>query len=151
MRFFARMNLTDARVLVQAAIERMRLAYGAVVFDEWALLATTAKHGGVLAYGGPRLESFRQCFATDVELLRSAAAGQSLAVGDFLFALEAAGTRYDALLRVGAGSFLVCNHTQKTMMEIRAEPTWLRAQTAFVELAEDFRTDPLEAEAGAKH
>jgi hypothetical protein len=85
------------------------------------LLATTAKHGGVLAYGGPRLESFRQCFATDVELLRSAAAGQSLAVGDFLFALEAAGPRYDGLLRVGEGSFLVCNHTQKTMMEIRAK------------------------------
>jgi hypothetical protein len=29
------------------------------------------------------------------------------------------------------------------MLEIRAEPTWLRAQTAFVELAERFRADPL--------
>jgi hypothetical protein len=148
MRFLARMNLSEARSLIQAALERMRVAYGAVVFDEWALVGTAAKHGGVLAYTGPRIESFRQRFAADVDLLRGAAAGQPLAVGDFHFALEAEGSRHDALLRVGAGSFLVCNHIQKTMLEIRAEPTWLRAQTAFVELAEKFRTDPLVLETG---
>ena len=107
MRFFARMNLSEARSLIQASLERMRGAYGAVVFDEWALVGTAAKHGGVLAYTGPRIESFRQRFSADVDLLRGAAAGQPPTVGDFLFALEAEGPRHDALLRVGAGSFLV--------------------------------------------
>ncbi len=136
------MDLALARSHIQAALERMRLAYGSVVFDEWALLAMGAKHGGVLAYVGPRVESFRLRFAADVDPLRTLAAEQPLTTGDFVFAPEAKGTRYDALMRVGDGSFLICNRTTKTILEIRAESSWLRAQPAFFELGEKFRADP---------
>jgi hypothetical protein len=116
------MDLATARLHIHAALERMRAVYGAVVFDEWALLSLAAKHGGVLAYQGPT------------------------EVGDLVFALEATGTRYDALLRVGEASYLVCNHTQKTMLDIRAEAGWLKAQGLLVELGEKFSVDPLRPE-----
>jgi methylaspartate ammonia-lyase len=126
-----------------AELERMRAAYGAVVFDEWALLSLGAKHGGVLAYTGPRVESFGPRVTADSAPLRAAVAAHPVAIGDLVFALEATGTRYDALLHVGEASYLVCNHTQKTMLEIRAEAGWLKAQAVLFELGEKFRVDPL--------
>lgn len=140
------MDLATARTHIQTALERMRAVYGAVVFDEWALLSLAAKHGGVLAYAGPRVESFGLRLTADAGPLRAAATAEPTEVGDLIFALEATGTRYDALLRVGAASYLVCNHTQKTMMEIRAEAGWLKAQAVLFELGEKFRVDPLVAE-----
>ncbi|MBC7367057.1 MAG: hypothetical protein H7343_09645 [Undibacterium sp.] len=122
------MDLATARIHIPAALERMRAVYGAIVFDEWALLSLAAKHGGVLAYGGPRAESFGLRLTADAGPLRNAATMEPVEVGDLIFALEAKDTRYDALLRVGEASYPVCNHTQKTMLEIRAETGWLKAQ-----------------------
>jgi hypothetical protein len=143
--FLARMDLATARQHIQASLERMNALYGKPVFDEWAVLSLAAKHGGVLAYAGPRVENFRANVAADAEPLRVLIAGRPFAEGDFEFAPEAGGTRYDALLKTGATSFLVCNHTGKTMVEIRADPRWLKAQTVFFELSERFRADPLVA------
>jgi hypothetical protein len=140
------MDLATARLHIHAALERMRAVYGAVVFDEWALLSLAAKHGGVLAYQGPRVESFRLQLTADSAPLREASAAEPTEVGDLVFALEATGTRYDALLRVGEASYLVCNHTQKTMLDIRAEAGWLKAQGLLVELGEKFSVDPLRPE-----
>ena len=141
--FLAHMDLATARQHIQASLERMNALYGKPVFDEWAVLSLAAKHGGLLAYHGPRVESFRASVPGDAKPLRVLTAGRSFAEGDFEFAPEAPGTRYDALMKVGAASFLVCNHTGRTMVEIRADPRWLKAQTVFVELSEKFRADPL--------
>jgi hypothetical protein len=143
MGFLRRMDLPTARQHIQASLERMTALYGRPVFDEWAVLSLAGKHGGVLAYAGPRVENFRSHVAGDAGPLRELTAGRPLAAGDFEFAPEAGGTRYDALLKLGATSFLVCNHTAKTMVEIRADPRWLKAQAAFFELSERFRADPL--------
>ncbi len=140
------MDLATARTHIQAALERMRVNYGAVVFDEWAVLSLAAKHGGVLAYAGPRVESFGLRVTADSAPLRAAVAAYPVAVGDIVFALEAAGPHYDVLLHVGEASYLVCNHTQKTILEIRAEAGWLKAQSMLFELGEKFRADPLVAE-----
>jgi hypothetical protein len=70
--------------------------------------------------------------------------GKQLAIGDFEFAPDAAGTHFDACLRLGAASYLICNHTTKSMAQIRQSPNWLAAQKPFVELSEKFRADPLE-------
>lgn len=137
------MDLATARNHIHVALERMRAAYGAVVFDEWALLSLGAKHGGVLAYVGRRVESFGPQVTVDSAPLRAAVAAHPVAVGDLVFALEATGSRYDALLHVGEASYLICNHTQKTMLEIRAEAGWLKAQAVLFELGEKFRADPL--------
>jgi hypothetical protein len=76
--------------------------------------------------------------------LRARAAGQSFSEGDLEFVPDASSTRYDAFMKVGPASFLVLNHTIKTMNEIRADGKWLGAQAVLFELSEKFRADPLE-------
>ncbi len=138
------MNLESARSLITAALGRMNALYSQTVFDEWVLISLQPDAGGILAYHGPRAESFRKQFADDVAPLYAELAGKRLEVGDFEFAPAAAGTRFDACLRVGAASYLIANHTGKSMAEIRRDPRWLQAQKAFMDLSNRFRTDPLE-------
>jgi hypothetical protein len=138
------MNLDSARSLVTAALGRMNALYSQIVFDEWVVVSLQPDGGGILAYQGPRAKSFRKQFAADVAPLYAEMAGKRLEVGDFEFAPAAAGTRYDACLRVGAASYLIANHTGKSMAEIRRDPRWLQAQKAFLELSSRFRADPLE-------
>lgn len=143
------MDLANARQHIHSSLERMRALYLKPVFDEWMILASDAKHGGILAYSGMRAESFRPQLVADVEPLRVVAEGRHLTVGDFEFAPEAAGPRYDALMKIGPSTYLLCNNIAKTMAEIRADARWLKAQAAFFELSEKFRADPLEPTPGA--
>ena len=136
------MDLVAARIHITAALVRANAAYGQPVFDEWAVLGVGGH--GVLAYTGPRPDRFRREMPNDAVPLRAEAAGQPSGVGDLVFALNADGTRYDAFMRLGATSYLVCNHTGKTIAEIRANPSWLKVQPILFELGEKFRADPLE-------
>jgi len=136
------MDLAAARQLIETCFARMDSAYLRPVFNEWAILSLAA-HQGILAYSGPRPDTFRQRVPEDVEPLRTLIAGRPFASGEFEFASEANGTRYDACLKVGDRSFLVCNHTTREMGEIRSDPKWRLAQTAFFEMCESFRSDPL--------
>lgn len=136
------MDLATARTHIESAMTRMNAGYGQPVFDEWAILGFGGK-GGVHAYAGPRPERFRKELPDDAAPLRAEAATQPSGVGDIVFALEAGGTHYDAFLRVGEASYLVCNHTGKTMAELRANPGWLKVQPVLFELGEKFRMDPL--------
>jgi hypothetical protein len=138
------MNVEAASSLITTQLSRMAAQYGRPVFDEWALLAVGASGARVLAYTGPRGEGFSKTFVDDTAPLRRATAAKQYAVGDFDFALEAAGPHFDAMLRTGPVSYLVCNHTGKSMEEVRRDPLWLKAQAAWFDLAEAFRSDPLE-------
>lgn len=139
------MDLSTARQTITTHLERMRSAFTQPVFDEWAIIAPNAKHRGVLAYGGPRIEAFTAQFQKDIAPLRNVAAGRTLAPGDFDFVVEAPGTQHDALIKTGAGSYLILNNTARTMADIRVSPHWVKAQKIFVELSDKFRADPLEA------
>ena len=138
------MDLDTARQHIQATLDRMRACYLKPVFDEWAVLASPSRSGGVVAYSGPRPDTFRANLSADAELLRAATAGRQFAEGDIEFVADAADTRYDAFMKIGPGSYLVLNHTVKTMAEIRADPRWLGAQAVLFELSEKFRADPLQ-------
>jgi hypothetical protein len=138
------MDIESAHRHIQSCLDRMRAVYLRPVFDEWAILGTTAGAGAVLAYQGPRPDQFRRSIAADAEPLRSHTAGKPLAEGDLEFASDAAGTKYDAFMKVGPTSYLVLNHTGKTLAEIRADPKWLAAQAVLFELTEKFRRDPIE-------
>ena len=133
------MDLDTAKSHIQAAVDRMRAAYLKPVFDEWAILAVPAKTGGVLAYQGPRPDAFRRNLADT-----RPAAGKQFSEGDIEFVPDAADTRYDAFMKIGPASYLILNHTVKTMDEIRADTKWLGAQKALFELSEKFRADPLD-------
>ena len=137
------MDLEIAGNLIQASLDRMRSLYEKPVFDEWMILALSPETGGVLAYAGPRAETYHKQFSEDVEPLRSMVVGRQFTIGDFEFAMDAAGPRHDALMKIGDGCYLVCNNTGKTMNEIRVSPRWLKAQSAFFDLSEKFREDPL--------
>lgn len=138
------MDLETARRHIEKCCERMRVAYLKPVFDEWAILAVPAKSAGIVAYQGPRPDEFKRNLPDDAEPLRARAVGQDFSEGDIEFVPDAADTRYDAFMKIGPGSYLVLNHTSRTMNEIRADGKWLGAQAALFELSEKFRGDPLE-------
>jgi len=137
------MNLHDARSAIIAALDRMNALYRTTVFDEWVLVSLKPGRGAILAYSGPRVDSYKKHFATDALPLSREMEGQKLGVGDFAFVHTASGTQHDAVMRMGDSGFLFCNHTAKTMDEIRASPLWLKAQQAFVELSNKMRADPM--------
>ncbi len=137
------MDLETARRHIQTAFDRMRACYLKPVFDEWAILALAPKGGGVVAYDGPRPEAFRRNLSSDAEPLRARAAGREFSEGDIEFVPDAADTRYDAFMKIGPASYLVLNHTVKTLTEIRADGKWLGVQAVLFELGEKFRADPL--------
>lgn len=136
------MDTTTAVTLLQRCRDRMRALYGDVVFDEWA--AVTLGSGGDMLrhYEGPRLETFRKRFTTDVKPLQAELEGRKLAVGEFSFVPDAPGTAYDVCVHAGPRIYVLGNHTQRTMTEIRKDPRWLDAQRAFVEMTEAFAADP---------
>ena len=138
------MDLSTARKHIATSFERMRALYSRPVFDEWVIV-TAAAQRGILAYVGPRVEEFRKNLAGDAEPLLAQVGGQKLEVGDFEFTIDGDGTRHDALIRLGASSYLVCNNLAHSMADLRRDQRWLKAQGAFVDLSEQFRADPLEA------
>jgi hypothetical protein len=137
------MNLEDARSAVTLALGRMNTLYQKPVFDEWMLVKLATSQGAVLAYQGPRAESYQRKFKEDVTPLRTELEQRQLAVGDFAFVQNAAGTSFDGCMRLGPASYLFCNNTAKTMEEVRKSPLWLNAQKPFADLGEKFRADPL--------
>lgn len=138
------MNLNDARSAVILTLGRMNALYNKPVFDEWVLVKLATESGAILAYDGPRAQTYQQRFKDDIEPLRSEMEQRKLAVGDFEFVSTAHGTHYDACIRLGSASYLFCNHITKSMTDIRKDPLWLSAQKPFVDLSTKFRGDPLE-------
>jgi len=138
------MNLATARSTVIAALGRMNALYRKPVFDEWVLVKLASEQGAILAYSGPRAETYQKKFKEDIGLLRDEMETRHLAVGDFAFVPDATSTRFDACIRLGKGAYLFCNHTGKSMAEIRQDPLWREAQVPFVQLSQLFARDPLE-------
>ena len=138
------MNLAAARSAIIPALGRMNVLFNKPVFDEWMLVKLAAEQGAILAYSGPRAETYQRKFKDDIVPLRAELEQQHLAVGDFAFVQDAAGTRFDACIRLGAVAYLFCNNTAKSMADIRQDPLWLEAQKPFAKLSELFRNDPLE-------
>ena len=137
------MTLEAARHAIVTALARMDAAYKEPVFDEWVMASLKPDRGVILAYHGPRAESYKKDFGTDIRPLRGELAEQKLTVGDFAFVATATGSKHDAVMRIGDLGFLFCNHTTKSMAEIRQSPLWREAQKHFVELSEKFRADPM--------
>ncbi len=138
------MNLADARTAVIVAIGRMNTAYNKVLFDEWVLVKVSKEQGMILAYDGPRSDSYQRRFKSDIAPLQTEMLGRKMNVGDFEFVQGGHGTFFDACMRLGPAAYLFCNNTKLTMTEIRHDPLWLTAQAPFVDLAAQFRADPVE-------
>jgi hypothetical protein len=137
------MNLPDAHVAILRAFGQMKAIYGQPVFNEWILVKIARESGAILAYDGPRADQYQSQFKKDVARLQAEMDTRKMTVGDFEFVNEAHGTQHDACVRLGPAAYLFCNHTTKSMHDIRRDPKWLEAQKPFVEFAASFRSDPL--------
>jgi hypothetical protein len=138
------MNLPDAHVAILQTFARMKAVYNQPVFNEWVLVKLARGAGAVLAYDGPRADLYQAKFKSDITPLQTEMEGRKMEVGDFEFVQGAHGTHFDACIRLGPAAYLFCNHTTKSMSDIRRDPLWLAAQQPFVELSGKFRGDPLE-------
>lgn len=137
------MQTAQAATLIRSQLARMNAAYGDTVFDEWVLIGLTVGGASILAYEGPRETDYKKTFIKDIAPLRAVIGKGEQDVGGFEFVNDAAGHRYDAVMRAGPGVYLLCNHTVLSIDDIRANPGWLKAQKAWFELGEKFRADPL--------
>ncbi len=139
------MQTDHALPLIRSQLARMAAAYGDAVFDEWVLIGLTAGGASILAYEGPREADYRKTFLKDIAPLRAVIGKGEQDVGGFEFVNDAAGHRYDAVMRAGPSVYLLCNHTTLSIDDIRANLGWLKAQKPWFELGEKFRADPLVA------
>ncbi|MGF1451439.1 MAG: hypothetical protein ACFB21_05135 [Opitutales bacterium] len=138
------MDLPKAIATIDAHLCRLDNAYGRPVFDEWAIVTTDGRI--VLHYKGQREERFALDFADEMRALRAelqADGAETFSGGEFGFTREGTGTAFDAYICLGPGIFVVCNHTQKSMAELTADPNWVRAQGTFVDLSQVFAVQPL--------
>ena len=140
------MTLEQATNLIGSCAERMNDRYQKVVFDEWAIVSLVQHKAKILAYLGPRKDDFQKNFAADVQDLRADLLSRRHGIGDFEFARHGVGTKLEAFVMVGDGLYLICNNTAQSMSAIAKDPLWLSAQVPFVELSDQFRSDPLEVE-----
>ncbi|HWA26725.1 MAG TPA: hypothetical protein VG734_13790 [Lacunisphaera sp.] len=138
------MNLADARTAVVAALGRMNALYQKPLFDEWVLVKLAKEEGAILAYDGPRADTYQRQFKSDVAPLKNEMLQRQMLVGDFEFSQTAHGTHFDACIRLGPAAYLFCNNIAKSMIDLRKDPLWLEAQKPFAALATKFRSDPLE-------
>ena len=141
------MTLEKATTLIGDCAKRMNDLYQKVVFDEWAIVSLIQHKAKILAYIGPRKDDFQKNFATDVQDLRADLLSRRHSIGDFEFARHGVGTKLEAFLMVGNGLYLICNNTAQSMSAIAKDPLWLSAQVPFVELSDQFRSNPLESAA----
>lgn len=130
---------------IRTAFVRMDAFYGRAVFDEWAVLAIEEAKISVLAYEGPRAESFTRDLHKDLVQLRNDTEGERRDPGAFGFTRSASGQAIDAYIVLGPSLYLICNNTDESVSELALDPHWRKAQVPFAELAELFRHHPLAA------
>ena len=137
------MNLESARKLVSQCREKMDTAYMKPVFNEWVMVSFENSPVEILAYDGPRAETFQKNLHADSAPIAREMQDRSYGVGDFEFVGDGRGSRFDACVRIGERSYLLCNNTYGTIDDLRQDARWLKAQKPFVDLTEKFRADPL--------
>ena len=138
------MDLATAREAITQALEAMQVAYYRPVFDEWAIVAVGARHGGIVTYRGFRAAEFVERFQDEVTLLRRAVAERPLALGGIVAVRDAHGAQHDVAVRIGERSYLVLNNTTKRMAEMSTDPRWAAVQPLLDQLGQRFSADPLE-------
>jgi len=137
------MDLPTAEKLIQSYFRRFDAIYLRTLFDEWAVLGIGVDGERLIAYQGPRRETYRAQIPQDSRPLREAMAKKDYHVGDFEFAVEAHGMGYDACVKIGTAAYLICNNLAATMHEVRKDPQWFKVQPLWFELTQKFHDDPL--------
>jgi hypothetical protein len=137
------MKIQEATNLIKTCTQKMNARYSKVVFDEWAIVSMAGSRARLLAYQGPRPDSFQKNFLKDAGRLRAPLLTRQHQPGDFEFAPDGVGTGFEAITALGSDVYLIWNNTAQCMDGIASEPRWLAAQVPFVDLTEEFRANPI--------
>lgn len=137
------MTLDEITTQIKSCASQMNERYGAVVFDEWAIVSLVQNRARILVYIGPRNDDFLKNFAKDLGTLRAELVGGQYGTGDFEFERHGIGTGFESFLVLGPGVYLICNNTRESMDAITQNPRWLEAQVPFAELADRARAHPV--------
>lgn len=140
------MNIAHATQIIRRNRQAMNQAFKRPLFDELCILRTEQGKTYLEWYEGPREADFVKRFHEDTAALKEEARRQHFLrylIGDFEFTHEGDGPQSEAFIKVGESSVLLFNNTKLSMKQISADPLWLGAQVAFVQLADEFRADPL--------
>lgn len=128
---------------IRTAFVRMDAFYGRTVFDEWAVLGVDGARISVLAYEGPRAQTFAEQLRGDLVQLQRDNERERRDAGAFGFSRGAEGTAIDAYIVLGPNMYLVCNNTKESIADLALDPHWRQAQVPFADLAEVFRHHPV--------
>jgi hypothetical protein len=139
------MTLDEATKLIKTCAAQMDARYKKTVFDEWAIISVADKKVHLLAYIGPRKDSFQKTFLADAGPLRAGLVAEEPNIGDFEFARHGVGPAFESFMVLGKGIYLICNNTVQSMDGITQDPLWLSAQVPFVELSDKVRDNPVVA------
>lgn len=119
------------------------------VFDEFGIVQLIEKRHYLRWYEGKRRQDYIRMFKDETALLKKESISRFVNrydIGDYEFAHDGVGPQAEAFLVIGDNLFLLCTNTHRSMSEVAANPLWLKAQAAFVEISERFRFDPLQIE-----
>ena len=123
----------------------MDALYHGPVFNEWVVISLIKSRASVLHYEGPRADTFSRQLQSDAASLAAAMEGHQYAVGDFEFVQDASGSSFDAMIRLGDATYLLCNNTERSMADLRASIAWRESQKPFLALTQKFLASPLES------
>ncbi|MDF7808492.1 hypothetical protein P4E94_13655 [Pontiellaceae bacterium B12219] len=147
------MNLDAAKTCIEAALQKLEIAIGEPVFNEWAIVEKSsllrqgsggqAKGWKLAEYGGSRKEAFIAEFSQDMAALKETLDPDNIQLGDFAFSHEGFGSGFDAHMCVGEAKLILFNNTEKNTDQITSNPKWTQAQIHFSNLLEAFIADPL--------
>ena len=140
------MLFEDAQQLIRRQLSEMNKAYGATLFDEFAILRIKGgKPMQLLGYEGPRAKEINDAWPDDLKMLSPELreAGR-ISGGEFGFIRIGAGSYFDAFIGIGQDMVLLLNHTSKSIEELTANSRWLQAQAEFLKLSHVFGDTPAE-------
>lgn len=143
------MNLSKATLLITETAQKMDDMCKETVFDEFGIIAVDKGNHFLCWYHGVRRQNYIKMFKSETALLKRESRSRLInryEIGDYEFVHDGTGSQAETFLVIGEHIYLLCTNTRKSMDEVSANPLWLGAQTAFVELSEKFVLDPVQVQ-----
>jgi hypothetical protein len=137
------MNLDEARRQIQGSLVTVDDAFGRTVFDEWMVVALSGLERYVLHYSGPRYEHSPEDFPNDLRPLASELVSHDGRVGNVDFAQDGVGQKFDVLITIGIGLYIILNDTHGSCEELERQPNWAAVRDELVDLGQRFLHEPM--------
>jgi hypothetical protein len=92
----------------------------------------------VLHYSGPRYEHSPADSPNDLRPLAAELVDQSGRDGNVDFAKDGVGQKFDVLITIGIGLYIILNDTHGSCEELERQPNWGTVRNELIELGQHF-------------